>query len=1323
VFERAIKRLVKKYPSVRGDLELLITELAEDPHIGTALGQDCYKVRMVLSPTTIARSVWLSPYFRSSLPYTMSHRHSTLLAALLAWMGSVAQFSQEQILYRSPTANVLSVQAVDINGDGHLDMLTGTGRGVFWAAGNGLGSFAPPTDLVLNDSYEHLATAGDVDGDGDMDVIYARNGQNIGQAFLMLNHGGGQFSAPLLVANNGWPFLDLAFHDMDLDGDLDLVAGRSNGVHRFFNLGNGVFGSNQVMAYGELNYRSYDVGDIDGDGYPDLVVSFDDGQYRVKWYRNDSTGVMIGTGTTIASAWSVITRSMALADVDGDGDLDVLNGTIGDGIRLYRNDGTGGFPGGMEMAHSQSGGYQMMALDMDGDGDADMVHARGPMFAMLVFINEGDGTNWTMYQVGTTTTSSDVFDIADLDDDGDLDLVYGKHTDGQVGYVLNAGDYTFPVSGSFATPFGEVYRVYHADLNGDGSPDIVASTRQPDAVVVGLSSGPGAIGEWYGLDSVYSEESRVAFADVDNDGDMDMFRSSKVPKRIDLYLNDGTGHFTISYSIPLTYAMEDIATGDIDGDGDQDLMYVRKNVVTVGFYRNNGDGTAWTERQLTNTSNLEFVNGLKVLDLDGDGDLDIAVHTSTNSGTGQMRWLKNNGNWSASYPYPTQAINGPSENYVDFDFGDLDGDNDLDVLSAMSMDAILGSSKNNGTGTFTTQPNLATYSVYSLRCAALVDVDGDGDLDAVRITTNSAAEVAYHANDGNGNFSPAQILPCTINGAHWMEPFDFDGDGDMDLLIGSRLDQAVFWMENFFGSPYRIEGRVYYDVNNNGLNDPVEPGFPFVQLTVDPYGGLPFTLSGGSYDILCDTGTYTVGHATNPVLWQLSSDSSTYTVQLDQGQPVVTGIDFGFLPAVDSTLAICSSSALIQVCGDTIPLWTTVSNRGSTILRGLYHLSLDTLFTFVSAEPPPIAINDNTITWQLDSVFYYDHWQAELQVITPDVDYLGDTVRVDMQFEAEDTVGLPLAVFNGSRSWVVACAYDPNIKTVEPRGFGASGAVDISTEELVYTVHFQNTGTAPAQLVLIRDELSPLLDLSSFALLGTSHTLTGLSIGADRELVFRFDNIMLPDSGADQLGSQGFVRFLIKPYQPVFHGTMITNSAAIHFDLNPAIITDIAITTFVDCSGYSVTISGRDGGVLDSEEGAQYQWFFNSLPIPGATGRSLFIEANGWYTVQVTSDLGCVAMSDPYQVVSTGEGDNDAMLRMVLFPVPAKDRVRLVSKLLLSTDTRVEVWDVHGRLVSAWRGNGTHEYLIERGSAAPGIHFVRVLHADGSMDHGRFIWE
>lgn len=56
VFERAIKRLAKKYPSVRGDLELLITELAEDPHIGTALGQDCYKVRMAIRSKGKGRS-------------------------------------------------------------------------------------------------------------------------------------------------------------------------------------------------------------------------------------------------------------------------------------------------------------------------------------------------------------------------------------------------------------------------------------------------------------------------------------------------------------------------------------------------------------------------------------------------------------------------------------------------------------------------------------------------------------------------------------------------------------------------------------------------------------------------------------------------------------------------------------------------------------------------------------------------------------------------------------------------------------------------------------------------------------------------------------------------------------------------------------------------------------------------------------------------------------------------------------------------------------------------------------------------------------------
>jgi uncharacterized repeat protein (TIGR01451 family) len=305
----------------------------------------------------------------------------------------------------------------------------------------------------------------------------------------------------------------------------------------------------------------------------------------------------------------------------------------------------------------------------------------------------------------------------------------------------------------------------------------------------------------------------------------------------------------------------------------------------------------------------------------------------------------------------------------------------------------------------------------------------------------------------------------------------------------------------------------------------------------------------------------------------------------------------------------------------------------------------------------------------------------------------------------------------------VACAYDPNIKVVEPSGYRESGAVDIATEELVYTIHFQNTGTAPAQLVVIRDHLSPRFDLSSFGLQATSHTLTGLSIGADRELVFRFDNILLPDSGSDYLGSQGYVQFRIRPYQPVAHGTVITNTAAIHFDLNPAIITDPTSTVFIDCDLFTASINGSATGVLDASVGEQHQWFLNSEPIDGATGQALFFEANGSYTVLVTSEYGCVALSDPFVLISTGVTENGSLARMAVFPVPASDRVRLVSKTLLSAHDRIDLLDVHGRLLRTWRGTGTHELQIERDGVAVGIHIVRVIRADGTMDHAHLIWE
>lgn len=133
-------------------------------------------------------------------------------------------------------------------------------------------------------------------------------------------------------------------------------------------------------------------------------------------------------------------------------------------------------------------------------------------------------------------------------------------------------------------------------------------------------------------------------------------------------------------------------------------------------------------------------------------------------------------------------------------------------------------------------------------------------------------------------------------------------------------------------------------------------------------------------------------------------------------------------------------------------------------------------------------------------------------------------------------------------------SYDPNDKQGFPIGYGLDHYIERNTD-LEYRIRFQNTGTFFARDVVIRDTLSPHLNAFSVQPQVSSHSYTWRLID-NNVLEFTFDNIMLPDSGRDLAGSQGFIDFKIKQQSNLPLATRIENTAAIYFDRNPAIITN-----------------------------------------------------------------------------------------------------------------------------------------------------------------------
>jgi|GEM_PF-2065182 len=204
-------------------------------------------------------------------------------------------------------------------------------------------------------------------------------------------------------------------------------------------------------------------------------------------------------------------------------------------------------------------------------------------------------------------------------------------------------------------------------------------------------------------------------------------------------------------------------------------------------------------------------------------------------------------------------------------------------------------------------------------------------------------------------------------------------------------------------------------------------------------------------------------------------------------------------------------------------------------------------------------------------------------------------------------------------------SYDPNDKQAVPTGVGPTKKVAPGTE-LEYTIRFQNTGTAPAYTVKVVDTLDADLDVTSLLLGVSSHAYTLKVTGKGQAvLTFTFNNINLPDSTADKLGSNGLLSFKITIPSDATLGTVIDNKAYIYFDYNDAIITNNTTHTVgVDVvenlsKGSLVHVSNATTGILYS----QYKSSVKVYPNPSEGMVTLeMVEPSSNMELRVTSIVG-----------------------------------------------------------------------------------------------------
>ncbi len=223
----------------------------------------------------------------------------------------------------------------------------------------------------------------------------------------------------------------------------------------------------------------------------------------------------------------------------------------------------------------------------------------------------------------------------------------------------------------------------------------------------------------------------------------------------------------------------------------------------------------------------------------------------------------------------------------------------------------------------------------------------------------------------------------------------------------------------------------------------------------------------------------------------------------------------------------------------------------------------------------PTSIDGGIATWIFTNVQPTHQRSLDVVVHLPPSSYVGDTLH-DRLHAIALINGIPQSTHIAAYDPRLVCAIDPNDKTVLPEGLGAEHLTAMDAV-LTYSVRFQNTGNAAANTVTILDTLDSNMDPSSLRIIASSHTQRTL-IETNGVVHFIFDNINLPDSGTDQLASQGFVRFSIHHHDGLAEGTQLKNTAGIYFDNNAPVITNTTLNTLTNSMQTSVAENMMSGG-------------------------------------------------------------------------------------------------------------------------------------------------